>query len=180
MSRPVIFISSVNRELRTTRDLVANTLMTLGYLPKWQDIAPTGSGDLKADLRKAIDESDAVIQLVGHCYGGAPEKSDLEFGSVSYSQYEALYAEKKQKPIFYIILEESNTVDVKGDETTLLKRKQYAYREKIRENRSNMVATSSLTRTEAVILGLRPFLRSVTLKPRIQRERSGASGLVSS
>src|SRR5207249_1971477 len=45
-SRPVIFISAVSRELRSTRDVVAKTLLTLGYEPKWQDIAPTETGDL--------------------------------------------------------------------------------------------------------------------------------------
>ena len=48
MKRPVIFISAVSRELRTARDLVAKTLIALGYEPKWQDIAPAETGDLRA------------------------------------------------------------------------------------------------------------------------------------
>ena len=52
MNRPVIFISAVSRELRTARDLVAKTLISLGYEPKWHDIAPAETGDLRAILRK--------------------------------------------------------------------------------------------------------------------------------
>jgi hypothetical protein len=52
-SRPVIFISAVSKELRSTRDLVAKTLLAMGYEPKWQDIAPTETGDLRAGLADA-------------------------------------------------------------------------------------------------------------------------------
>jgi hypothetical protein len=48
-SRPVIFISAVSRELRSARDLVAKTLIAMGYEPKWQDIAPT--------LRRSLSHS---------------------------------------------------------------------------------------------------------------------------
>ena len=37
---PVIFISAVSKELHSARDLVAKTLLSTGYEPKWQDIAP--------------------------------------------------------------------------------------------------------------------------------------------
>jgi hypothetical protein len=33
--RPAIFISAVSRELRSARQLVANTLTFLGYDPEW-------------------------------------------------------------------------------------------------------------------------------------------------
>ena len=36
--RPAIFISAVSRELKSARQLVANTLTFLGYEPDWQDI----------------------------------------------------------------------------------------------------------------------------------------------
>lgn len=38
-TKPVI--SPVSKELRSARDLVAKTLLALGYEPKWQDIAAT-------------------------------------------------------------------------------------------------------------------------------------------
>ncbi len=36
--RPVIFISAVSKELRSARQLVANTLQLLGYEPDRQDV----------------------------------------------------------------------------------------------------------------------------------------------
>ncbi len=177
MSRPVIFISAVSRELRTTRDLVAKTLITLGYEPKWQDIATTETGDIKSYIRKAINESDAVIQLVGHCYGESLAKSDPEFGAVSYTQYEALYAKKLGKPIWYIVIDNNHPVDAERSETTLLQRKQFAYREKIHENEKRSVKSRDLKMTESLILSLRPYLRSVTLKPKGLETKSKAVDL---
>jgi hypothetical protein len=46
--RPTIFISAVSEELRSARQLVANTLTFLGYEPVWQDVFGTESGDLCA------------------------------------------------------------------------------------------------------------------------------------
>jgi hypothetical protein len=45
--RPLIFISAVSQELRSARQLVANTLTFLGYQPIWQEIFGTESGDLR-------------------------------------------------------------------------------------------------------------------------------------
>ena len=64
--KPQIFISSVSRELRTARQLVANTLHALGYEPVWQDIFETSPDDLREMLRKKIDTCSAVLQIVGH------------------------------------------------------------------------------------------------------------------
>jgi hypothetical protein len=46
--RPAIFISAVSSELRSARQLVANTLTFLGYDPEWQDVFSTQEGDLRA------------------------------------------------------------------------------------------------------------------------------------
>ena len=84
--RPPVFISAVTAELRSARQLVANTLMFLGYEPIWQDIFGTEGGDLREVLRKQIDECNGVVQLVGKCYGAEPPQSDEKFGRVSYTQ----------------------------------------------------------------------------------------------
>ena len=119
-NRPVIFISAVSQELRSTRDLVAKTLHALGYEPRWQDIAPTDAGDLLGVLRKWIDQSDAVLQLVGHCYGFAPRPPSLEFSRCSYTQYEALYARKRGKPVYYLFIDDTHPTDGCGCEPKTL------------------------------------------------------------
>jgi len=73
--RPLIFISAVSRELRSARQLVANTLTFLGYEPVWQDIFGTEGGDLREILRQQIDQCKGVVQLVGQCYGAEPTLS---------------------------------------------------------------------------------------------------------
>ena len=63
--RPPIFISAVSKELRSARQLVANTLQFLGYEPVWQDIFGTEQGDLRSMLRQQIDSCKGVVQIVG-------------------------------------------------------------------------------------------------------------------
>ena len=70
--RPMVFISAVSKELRSARQLVANTLQFLGYEPVWQDIFGTEQGDLRQVLREKIDGCKGVVQLVGQCYGARP------------------------------------------------------------------------------------------------------------
>ena len=99
--RPLIFISAVSQELRSARQLVANTLTFLGYDPIWQDIFGTSEGDLLGVLRKQISRCNGVVQLVGCCYGAEPPQPTEEFGRVSYTQYEALYTRKIGKKVWY-------------------------------------------------------------------------------
>ena len=63
--RPTIYISAVSKELRRARQLVANTLTSLGYEPVRQDISGTETSDLREMLRQQIDQCKGVVQLVG-------------------------------------------------------------------------------------------------------------------
>lgn len=101
--KPQIFISAVSRELGSVRQQVANALTALGYEPIWQDIFETSADDLKTMLRKKIDGCKSVIQIVGDAYGAEPSIPDNTFGRVSYTQYEALHAKAKGKPVYYLI-----------------------------------------------------------------------------
>ena len=57
-------------------------------------------------LRKKIDSCSAVLQIVGNAYGAEPPEPDEEFGRVSYTQFELLYAKSKGKRIYYLIAED--------------------------------------------------------------------------
>ena len=104
MNRPRLFLSAVSQELRTARQKVAATVRTLGFDPVSQDDFPTGHGELKAWLREQIDGCEGVIQLVGHAYGAEPPTADPEFGRVSYTQYEFLYAGQRGKKTWFVVL----------------------------------------------------------------------------
>jgi cell division protein FtsL len=161
--RPAIFISAVSKELRSARQLVSNTLTFLGYAPEWQDVFSTEEGDLRGMLRRRIDACSAVVQVVGHCYGAEPPAPDEQFGRVSYTQYEALYARQTKKKIWYLILEENFTADPHPPEPPELRDLQGAYRSRLKSE--NLVYHPLATREalEASVLKLRDELTHLRL-----------------
>ncbi|MFC5457314.1 FxSxx-COOH system tetratricopeptide repeat protein [Prosthecobacter fluviatilis] len=162
--RPVIFISAVSKELHTARALVSQTLTSLGYDPKSQDIAPTETGMLPQVLRDWIDQSDAVIQLVGHRYGFAPKEPDAEFGEYSYTQLEALYARQQGKKVWYLILTPEHPTDPCDAEAHALSALQDAYRAKVTGADYLYHLSSSLTQTENIVLKMRDDLAELRQK----------------
>ena len=108
--KPVIFISSTS-DLRSARGLVADVLYSLGYEPVWQEVENTDGGHLLEVLRKRIEPCGLVVQLVGGRYGAEPPEPSVEFGRVSYTQYEALYAEGVGKKVIYCFLAAGFPVD---------------------------------------------------------------------
>jgi len=156
--RPTIFISSVSKELRSARQLVANTLTFLGYEPVWQDIFGTEGGDLRQMLRQQIDQCKGVVQLIGQCYGAEPPTPDEEFGRVSYTQYEALYARKKGKKVWYLFMDESFPIDPHEPEPDELRQLQAAYRGVLKVDTHLFHPLATREALEAGVLKLRDDL----------------------
>ena len=156
--RPLIFVSAVSRELRSARQLVANTLTFLGYDPIWQDIFETSEGDLRGVLRRQISRCKGVVQLVGRCYGAEPPQPTEEFGRVSYTQYEALYARKIGKKVWYLFLDEGFPADACVDEPEELRALQIAYRDRLKADAHLYHPLTSLEGLEASVLKLRSDL----------------------
>jgi hypothetical protein len=156
--RPAIFVSAVSGELRSARQLVANTLTFLGYDPEWQDIFGTGEGDLRAMLRRRIDSCHGVVQLIGQCYGAEPLTPDEQFGRVSYTQYEALYAHSKQKRVWYLFLDERFPTDPHVDEDEEVRKLQSDYRIRLKAESHLYHPLSSSEALEAGVLKLRDDL----------------------
>src|SRR5438132_1257234 len=157
-SLPLIFISAVSRELRSGRQLAANTLTFLGYQPVWQDIFGTETGDLRAMLRQQIDQSKGVLQIVGKCYGAEPPLPDPEFGRVSYTQYEALYARKRGKKVWYLFIDETFPVDACENEPDELRALQAAYRRRLQADTHLYHPLTTSEGLEAGVLKLRDDL----------------------
>jgi hypothetical protein len=156
--RPTIFISAVSRELRSARQLVANTLTFLGYEPVWQDIFGTEGGDLRQMLRTQIDQCKGVVQLVGQCYGAEPPVPDPEFGRTSYTQYEALYARKKGKKVWYLFMDESFPIDQHEPEAEEMRQLQASYRGVLQADTHVFHPLASREALEAGVLKLRDDL----------------------
>lgn len=103
MNRPRLFLSAVSSQLRTVRQRVAATVRTLGFDPVSQDDFPTGHGELRQWLREQIDTCAGLIQIVGEGYGAEPLEVDADYGRVSYTQFELLYARSQHKKTWLII-----------------------------------------------------------------------------
>ena len=175
-SLPLIFISAVSRELRSGRQLAANTLTFLGYQPIWQDIFGTETGDLRAMLRQQIDQSKGVLQIVGKCYGAEPPTPDPEFGRVSYTQYEALYARKRGKKVWYLFVDETFPVDVCEGEPDELRALQAAYRQRLQADAHLYHPLTSREGLEASVLKLRDDL--VRLRRGVKQWAAGVAILL--
>ena len=156
--RPVIFISAVSSELRGARQLVANTLTFLGYEPEWQEMFGTEQGDLRGMLRRRVEASEGVVQLVGDCYGAEPPTPDEQFGRVSYTQYEALYAVSKGKKVWYLFLDESFPTDPHEEESEEKANLQGGYRARLQANSHLYHPLGTREGLEASVLKLRDDL----------------------
>lgn len=156
--RPLVFISAVSAELKSARQLVANTLMFLGYEPVWQEIFGTEGGDLREILREQIDECKGLVQLVGKCYGAEPPAPDEKFGRVSYTQYEALYARERGKKIWYLFIGEDFPADPCNDESPEWRELQAAYRRRVQADTHLFYALTSREALEMSVLKLRDDL----------------------
>jgi hypothetical protein len=128
--RPVIFISATS-DLRSARDLVGKVLHSMGYEPIWQDIAPTDGGELLDVLRRRIAPASLMVQLVGRRYGTEPPRPTAEFGRVSYTQFEALEAERIGKSVIYHFLDDNFPIDAVDPEPAEQTALQAAYRQGI-------------------------------------------------
>src|SRR6202030_3384902 len=92
------------------------------------DVFGTETGDLCAILRQRVDQCKGVVQLVGQLYGAEPAVPDPEFGRVSFTQYEALYARKRGKKVWYLFIDESFPIDPHEPEPNELRQLQNSYR----------------------------------------------------
>lgn len=163
--KPRIFISTVSGELKSARQVVANELTFMDFEPVWQEVFPSNSGDLSSILRQTIDGCHAVVQIVGHDYGF--ESPDVEFGRVSYTQFEAHYARSVGKPVHYLILQpdiarDSRKVGYATDSTCEAPREkellQQEYIKSIRNGKDRFHDVRNLDEVKIVILKMRDEL----------------------
>jgi hypothetical protein len=121
----------------------------------WQDIFGTETGDLRELLRQQIDRCKGVVQLVGQCYGAEPPTPDEELGRISYTQYEALYARKQGKKVWYLFIDESFPIDAHEPEPEELRELQAAYRRRLQSDTHVFHPLTSSEALEASVLKLR-------------------------
>jgi tetratricopeptide (TPR) repeat protein len=170
-----IFITTVSRELAKTRQLGANILTRLGYEPVWQDIFSTESGDVRQMLREKIDACSGLVHVVGRGYGAEPPSPDAEFGRVSYTQYDLMYAQKTGKKTWIVFVEDGFPIDLPMEQLDLpaaghsdpaayqaeRRALQDAWREKLRGESHLWHAAASTLEFELRVERLKDELRSL-------------------
>jgi hypothetical protein len=111
MNQPPVFISCVSSEFGQTRRRIADILRRLGYTPVVQQIFGTEPGDLRQALRDKINPCEGLIQIVGQGYGAEPPTIDANYGRVSYTQFEFLYARSQKKKTWLIFARDACSRD---------------------------------------------------------------------
>lgn len=104
---PQIFVSCVSKEFKSARTVVSRGLNSKSFIAETQEIFGTEEGDLREVIRRKIDKCVGLIQIVGLSYGAEPPTPDPQWGQISYTQFELLYARSKGKKIWIIEADDS-------------------------------------------------------------------------
>jgi tetratricopeptide (TPR) repeat protein len=96
-----------------------------------------------------------VVQLIGQCHGFEPPQPDPDFGRVSYTQYEALYARQRGKKIWYLLLDDAFPADPHDPEPDEYRELQSAYRQRILSDTHLYHGAKDATELENRIHGLK-------------------------
>ena len=111
MSQRKIFLSCVNRELRSYRLKAELIIQRRGYKPIFEETFELDDQTDLDTLTTRIAECDAVVCLVGHAYGG--ELHELPAGQPrrSFTQWEYFFARERNKPIYRLAAHSSTPTD---------------------------------------------------------------------
>ncbi|HWC88910.1 MAG TPA: DUF4062 domain-containing protein, partial [Pirellulales bacterium] len=151
-NKPVVFISATS-DLSSARDLVGKILYAMGYEPVWQDIAATDGGELLDVLRRRLEPAALVIQLVGQRYGAEPPQPTDDFGRVSYTQFEALEAERLGKKVIYHCLDDKFPTDPAAAELPEIATLQATYCQRLKD--ANRLRYEQIADTSELELSIR-------------------------
>jgi len=171
-----IFLSAVTSELGPAREIAARVLRTLGYEPVYQDEFPAGAGDLREFLQGLIDPCAAMIQLIGFRYGAEPPDVDAAYGRRSYTQYEAEYARRAGKKVYYLLLDRECAVTCLAAEDPVLAGLQAAYRREVEDGSHLYHPASTLVELELKMHQLHNELRA--FRERMERRQKRTFALV--
>lgn len=126
--RPEIFVSATSADLRSCRQVVKEGLLTLGCVPVEQTNFPPDYRRVHDVLRARIAGCDAVIHLVGKCYGAEPAGRDAAAPRRSYTQLEYDLARELRKPLYVFLCDPAFAYDAHAAEELEKQRLQQAHR----------------------------------------------------
>ncbi len=109
--RPLIFVSATSADLRSSRALIRDALLTIGCVPVEQtSFSPDGS-KVREMLRARIETCDGMIHVVGRSYGFEPVERSPSEARRSYTQLEYELARELGKPVYVFVCVEGFAYD---------------------------------------------------------------------
>ncbi len=120
-----IFISSTFVDLKEERDVIARTVIDMGFIPSAMEFFPATSMEQFRYIQKVIDDCDYYILVIGGRYGSVTDEG------ISYTEKEYDYAISQNKTVLTFIHENPGTFPAAvTDRDSSLVEKLDAFREK--------------------------------------------------
>lgn len=111
-----IFISSTFSDLKDERAEVTQAVMELGHIPYGMEAFPAANETQWQWIKRAIEESDYYIVIIGGKYGSINSKTGL-----SYTEMEYKYAEEIGIPTIAFLVDESIDLPKSKTESDIIK-----------------------------------------------------------
>lgn len=101
--RPEVFISATSEDLGACRQVIKESLLTMGCVPVEQTNFGPDGGNVKDMLRSVLAGCDAVIHVAGLRYGAEPQNRTAEEPRRSYTQLEYEIARELKRPVYVFV-----------------------------------------------------------------------------
>src|SRR5436309_3194211 len=157
-----VFISAVNRELGSVRQLVKKGLEDNDLHAVEQDNFPPDYRDLKAKLRERINSCDAVVHVAGQCYGAEPPERPADAPRRSYTQLEYDIAVELGKPVYVFLTGADFPADTHEAEALELQELQAAHRQRLMATGRDYNPTASIQQLDQKIRSLQVKVKRLT------------------
>lgn len=109
--RPTIFLSGVSSEFGSFRDAVEVEIQKKDCFPLNQPSFGVDYRTIEEILRRNIGEADAVIHIVGFCFGFEPKDRPPDKPRRSYTQMEYDIARELNKPVYVFLSADASVCD---------------------------------------------------------------------
>jgi hypothetical protein len=116
------------------------------------------TGHLRSVLREKIDQCKGVAQFGGSVLRRGAADTGRGVGRVSYTRFEALYARKRGKKVWYPFIDESFPIDTHEPEPAQLRELQATYRKRLQSDTHVFHPLTSSEALETSVLKLRDDL----------------------
>lgn len=110
-SRPTIFLSGVSQEFGSFRDAVENEIEMKGCFAENQPGFAPDYRTVEEMLRRRLQDSDAVIHIVGFRFGAEPNQRPEDAPRRSYTQMEFDVGRELQKPVYVFLSTDTSVRD---------------------------------------------------------------------